>query len=37
MWTQTGIEAAVERCYEVTAGWVDQCDVITGRQMCTIY
>ena len=32
MWTQTGIEAAVERCYEVSAGWVDQCDVVTHTE-----
>ena len=26
MWTHTSVEAAVERCYEVIAGWVNQCD-----------
>jgi len=32
MWTQTGIEAAVECCYEVIAGWVDKCDVVTHSE-----
>ena len=26
------VEAAVERCYEVIAGWVDQCDVVTHSE-----